>query len=136
MREVGKVVEVRGEFVKVEIEPKAVCEHCTSKSMCYFGPNKKMYTEAVNDIHAKVGDIVEIEMSPKSVIATSFIIFVFPVIIFIVAYLLFSLISENIGILCGFIFFVIYFIFLKKVDKALSKKRKLKPVVKRKYIAP
>jgi positive regulator of sigma E activity len=67
MEEIGKIVGIDGERARVEIEPKGGCSHCSARMICNPSGNK-MYTEAINEKGAKVGNIVKLEMDPGSTI--------------------------------------------------------------------
>ncbi|HID93164.1 MAG TPA: hypothetical protein EYP60_03610 [bacterium (Candidatus Stahlbacteria)] len=130
MEETGKVVGVDGELVRVEIEPKGACSHCAARAICNPAGNK-MYTEAVNEKGARVGDTVRLEMNPRSTILAAFLIFILPIIAFGIGFAILKLITktDSISVLAGIGFLAIYFIFLKRLDERISRGRKFKPIV-------
>ena len=130
MEEVGKVVDIFGELATVEIEPKGACGHCAARTVCHPAADK-MYTGAINERDAKVGETVRIEMNPGTTILSAFLLFFLPIIAFGIGFAIFSLITENdnISVLGGIGLSVIYFLFLGKLNQKLSRGRKYKPIV-------
>jgi len=130
VEEIGKIVSINGQLVKVEIEPKGACSHCSAKVICNPSGNK-MYTEAINERGAKVGDTVRLEMNPRSVIFAAFLIFIFPIIAFGIGFAILRLITktDSVSVLGGIGFLVIYFLFLKRLDERISRGKKFKPIV-------
>lgn len=130
MEEVGKVVSISGELVTVEIEAKGACGHCAAKTVCSPADNK-MHTEAINEPNAEVGDTVRIEMNPGTAILSAFLIFFLPIVAFGIGFAIVSLMTkdENLGALGGIGFSVVYFLFLRRLNRRLSKGRKFKPIV-------
>ncbi len=85
MEQIGEVVELRGKKALVRIHRVSACgENCAS---CEGGckPTSSL-TEAVNDISAKVGDTVKIQMNSLSYMALAFIGYILPLIICIATY--------------------------------------------------
>ena len=130
MEEVGKVVYISGEQATVAIESKGACGHCAAKTAC-SPSGDKMYTEAINERGAKVGDTVRMEMNPGTAILSAFLIFFLPIVAFGIGFAILNLITENdnIGVLGGIGLSVVYFLFLRKLNQKLSKGRKFKPIV-------
>lgn len=130
MEEVGKVINIFGELATVEIEPKGACGHCAAKAVC-SPAGDKMYTEAINEPGAEVGDTVRIEMNPGTAILSAFLIFFLPIVAFGIGFAIVSLVTknENLGVLGGIGFSVVYFLFLRRLNRRLSKDRKFKPIV-------
>src|SRR5690554_3763680 len=81
MREIGHVVSIEGNFAKVVIQRHAACGDCGA---CQIG-QEKMTMEAMvrNPISAKVGQQVEIETETTNILKASFIMYVFPLILFV-----------------------------------------------------
>jgi sigma-E factor negative regulatory protein RseC len=86
MQCIGTVTEAEGKIAKVYIESKA-CDHCQA---CGFGAvrdKKAMEVNALNDLHAKKGDSVHLEVSGRKVMSASAIVFLIPFAGFIVGFL-------------------------------------------------
>ena len=95
MRETGVVISKHGGWVNVLLTKGEKCEGCSACTA--YGPNS-MSIQARNEIDAKTGDIVDVEVSPKQVVGLSFLIFLFPVIAMICGYFLGLKIGSNLGL--------------------------------------
>lgn len=131
MEEIGKVVEVKGDSVKVELTPKSGCPHCPVRMLCHPGADK-MYTEAVSAEGVKVGDTVKIDMDPKNAIIAAFLIFILPIVAFILGFAITQLFTkkQSAAFVGGVLMFSGSIVLLGKLDKRISKGRGFKPVVK------
>lgn len=97
MEQIGEVIELRGKKALVRIHRASACgENCAS---CEGGckPTSSI-TEAVNDISAKVGDTVKIEMNSLSYMALAFIGYILPLIICIATYFIVQKFTDNVVI--------------------------------------
>lgn len=131
MEEEGRVIKTSGNIAKIEISPKSGCSHCEAKTLCSPSGNK-LYIEAINERGAKVGDMVKVEMSPKIAIFSAFLLFVLPIIVLSIGFIVFLSFDKvgNLSIMGGIGLMVIYFLFLKKFDRRIAKIKKFKPVIK------
>ena len=112
---VGKVVELKEGYAKVEIKRATSCgENCANCGGC---ESTSSYTDVLNDINAQIGDTVKIETDTNRVLLASFIVYIIPLLFFI-----FGLIIS--GLLCAALFFVIMFIILSFLDKKIGGKFK------------
>ncbi|MCK4353128.1 SoxR reducing system RseC family protein [candidate division WOR-3 bacterium] len=130
MEEIGRVVAISGKSVKVEIEPKDSCSSCAAKVFC--NPSgKKMTAEVINELDAKIGNLVKIETTTKSTLFATFLLFILPLIAFGMGFGIIKWIttSENIGVLGGLGFLIIYLSLLKPLNNHLSKSKKFKPII-------
>lgn len=85
MRECGQVVSIEGRRVQVKVVRGDKCGECRA---CHaFGEGTGLI-EADNAIGAGVGDLVEVEVNPKAVVRHSFLIFIFPLLLFLAGYAL------------------------------------------------
>jgi len=75
MEEEGLVLEIEGRAAKVQIEPKAACGFCHA---CSMGLDNKMIIEAENEIGAKVGERVKIEVAAPHYLIAVLVVFIFP----------------------------------------------------------
>jgi len=132
MEELGKVVEVHDRVAKVEFTSKEACAHCGTRMMCHFTAGNAVFTEAINDGGAQVGDLVRVEVDPKRSVFTGLLIFIFPIIVFMVAFLAIRAIARNegYGVAGGVISLVLYFIFLKRLENWLAHRGTFSPVVR------
>ncbi|NQT30652.1 MAG: SoxR reducing system RseC family protein [Candidatus Saganbacteria bacterium] len=132
MREQGiidKVVE--GKIVEVAFKRTEACEKCRA---CHAIEEGLVGVEAVNDIGAKIGDMVEIEIPSQELIKGSLILFLVPVLFMIVGYLVgaeftsflgLSNLSEIFGIIFALIFLAISFFISSWYDKNVRQRQAL-----------
>lgn len=132
MEEFGRVVEVSGRVAKVEFTSKETCANCRARIVCHFAPGDKVFTEASNGVGAKVGDLVRVEVDPKRSIFTGLLIFIFPILAFIIVFLAVrgAVQSEGYGIVGAVASLVIYFLFLKKLESWFAKRGSFSPIVR------
>ncbi|TYP50365.1 SoxR reducing system RseC family protein [Thermosediminibacter litoriperuensis] len=81
MRERAIVVSKRGKEAEVEIIRTSACSKCRA---CSIGSNKQMVKVwAQNEVDAEVGQVVEIEMESRALLSATFIVYVIPLVGFI-----------------------------------------------------
>jgi sigma-E factor negative regulatory protein RseC len=134
MEEIGRVLDVGEDstLVRVEIEGKGTCHSCVSRHMCVpLGGDRRMMTEAINERGARRGDMVRIEMSPKSTVGAAFLLYVLPVIALFLGYALgyLALGDEKYGIASGLVLLALGFVLLKVLNPFFSKGKRFKPIV-------
>jgi len=123
MKEVGKITAINNNICTIEIDANSGCHTCTLKSKCHASSRGKRTIDLkVNNLHFKVGDKVELETQPKSVITASFLVFILPLIISIAAYFiatsLFSV--DSYGPLIFFVFFILAELLIFFIDKKIG----------------
>ena len=118
MRETGEILSIAGKTATIQLNRGEKCDGCQACNA--FGENK-MQLDAQNDIGAKVGDVVEVDVEPKEVIASSMIVFIFPLVMMLGGY--FAAVkflpphSEGVGVLGSLGALVLAFVFIKMLDK-------------------
>lgn len=82
MAEIGKVIGMKDEnMLEVAMTRKEACAKCRA---CIAGlSEKEMRIEAENDCFAKVGDWVEVQISPEGFITALFIVYGLPLVAFL-----------------------------------------------------
>ena len=127
MKEIGTIISISGGTATIQINRGEKCEGC---HVCdAFGQNK-MQLEAYNKANAKVGDLVEISIEPKQIIKGSLLVFIFPLVMMILGYIIGDTVSrspgETGGIIGSFTALCLSFVCIKILD---SKKNKDAAVV-------
>lgn len=85
MKESGKVTRIIGPgLAEVEIKASSACAKC---GICHFDQGGTLSMEAKNDIGASVSDAVEMDIPEGSVVLSSFLIFIFPLIAFFAGFI-------------------------------------------------
>lgn len=79
LRERGVVEKSSPKKATVRIEQSSACATCESRGACQVQNDKTFFVEVVNDLGAKVGDVVEISMPSGSVIKASLAVYALPV---------------------------------------------------------
>ncbi len=130
MREVGLVVDTEANSAYVQIDRRSACGNCKA---CGLGTTdeKSIVVQAINEIKANKGDIVELDLESPDVLLAAFIIYGIPMISLIlgifVAYGIQRLInydSEIIMLITGLVFMLVSFIIIKiNEPKIKSSKR-------------
>ncbi len=117
MEEVGRVVEVKENLVKVVIPTKEACQKCGACLLTALG--KEAVAEAENKAQARVGDMVKVEIKEKTALTAAFILYVIPLIFFFLGYF-FGLYlgkttgktGEGMAILFAFLFLFLSFLLI------------------------
>jgi len=123
MKENGKIISINKDICTIEIDANSGCHTCTLKSKCHASSRGKRRIDLkINTSKFNVGDKVELETKPKSVIAASFLVFILPLIISIAAYFiatnLFSI--KEYGPLVFFVFFILAELLIFVIDKMIG----------------
>ena len=124
MRETGVIISEEKQKVTIQMVKGDKCKDC---NLCETtGPNQ-MQVEALNNINAHVGDLVEFEVPPAKVLGSSFLIFIVPVLFMIAGYFIGTSFfgpqsgeGEGAGILGSIFGFVLSMILLKFFDSQLG----------------
>lgn len=87
MKCTGTVRDTRGDIASVHIEAMA-CDHCQACGFAGFRDKKAIDVEALNEVGARKGDLVHLEVSGKKVMEASAILFLVPFLGFIAGFLL------------------------------------------------
>lgn len=127
MRETGIVISAEDNKVRVQISRGDKCDGCHA---CDATGANAMQVEASNDIGARIGETVDVEVSPGQVFGYSFILFIFPIIMMIVGYFIGMRFSANVdnpgegtGILGAFLGLGLSLAMIKLYDTFWARKK-------------
>jgi sigma-E factor negative regulatory protein RseC len=95
MKEEGIVVDTIGEIAKVRVERMEVCAGCQA---CFRGRKNLREIFAVNTVGAKVGERVYLEVSSHELLRGAFLIYIFPIILLILGFIIGGLLSALLGL--------------------------------------
>jgi sigma-E factor negative regulatory protein RseC len=85
MREQGVVTRIiPPDVIEVSVQTSEACGRCGA---CHPGTEGRVCIEAVGGSGVKTGDVVEIEISTGGVVATSFVVYLLPVVFLIAGYI-------------------------------------------------
>ena len=139
MKSLGKVVSINGNNVKVQLKRSSACgDSCAScKGGCT--PTTTV-VELSNDIGAKVGQTVEVEMSDNNFMKAVGVSYMFPLIMLMIGIaigygiydsLAIKLSQEIFSFLVGMSFITISYFIVNRIDKKYRKSDKFKLTITR-----
>ena len=137
MNQVGTVIEIlKDNRAKVTMRKHSACGDCGA---CQHGKeNMKMNIIAANEISAKVGDLVEVDMETQNVLGAAFIVYVIPLIMMVLGIVIGNSILRNIGIsdkieiysaIAGFILMAVSFAVIKTYEQSFQRNKKYIPTI-------
>ncbi|MCK9329775.1 MAG: SoxR reducing system RseC family protein [Candidatus Cloacimonetes bacterium] len=127
----GKVKEVMSNKIVVQRLNIDSCDSCSMHGICGIKNQVDMVFDTKDEF--QVGDTVEIIVNSKAKIFSAFIIFVFPILMMIMFYIVsFYLLNlvEGISILISIISLVCSALIVKFIDKRFEKKNQIKIIKK------
>lgn len=77
--DIGVVMEVRGDVLRVKPQASQVCDTCGSQSVCFPSHGEAPLIDVVNEVNAQVGDVVTLEQAEGPRIGASLMVFGIPV---------------------------------------------------------
>lgn len=118
MQEIGTIKSLHGDMALVQINRGDKCEGC---NVCHAFGDNKMQVEARNGIHAEVGDTVQVDIEPGDVLRGSLLVFVFPLAMMVLGYIVGMRFAvgdgEGAGILGALIALAVAFFIIKLIDR-------------------
>ncbi len=81
--EIGQIIEVKGNKIKIELPRKQSCANCGSP-FCHIAGDKKMIIEARSPFEVKEGQYVKVSLEPKVVMKASFLTHILPLVALII----------------------------------------------------
>ena len=130
--DVAVVKQVDGDKVVLEIEQTDSCNSCAMHGICHAG-DKRIVHKVKSDLTLQTGDKVKIFLEPGLRVLSSFLIFIFPILIMVVFYLVSRLIfsaSENTAILLSILSLLFSGFAIYRLDKKMANRLKFKIVEK------
>lgn len=121
MLDQGRVVKIEGKLALVEFASSASCAQCGA---CHKAKSGKMVTEAINDTGAKIGEAVEVEVSPAVVTLFPFIAYIVPILFFFMGVILGTRFSEVWGIVAGFILLVVGVLAARSLGQYIGRQKR------------
>lgn len=96
MKQCGVIISTQGDRARVMLQRQSSCGDCQG---CKLGnENTKMEIEAINQVNAKTGDWVEIDMEHQNVLAAAFIAYALPLLALIAGIVVGSIVLDRIGL--------------------------------------
>ena len=136
--EEGIVEKIQRSTAMVKLRKSSACSSCESHGACHIISDKEMLIEVPNTIQAKAGDHVEISVPTRSLLKLSFLVYLFPIIMFVIGALLGGQWGEAsqrdpslMSIAGGTIAMVGTFFILKRLDRSAGGREELHPRITR-----
>jgi len=136
MERLGMVVKTENNLAKITLQRHSSCAECGG---CGAGQEKqkKILIDAVNELNAKVGDLVMVQVPDHNVLFAAFLAYVVPLICLFVGYLLGVKIgfyfevanSQMFGIAGAFSLLILSFVGLKIFNPRFSSSKRFTPVI-------
>jgi sigma-E factor negative regulatory protein RseC len=123
MFEIGKVIKIEEEKAVVILNSSEQCSKC---KICLFDDKGQRTLKVDNEVNAAVGDNVEIFIPEGMISKLSFLIFILPIMTFLIGYLIVWSLSrsEVLSAVAGAITFVLTFYALFIYEKKLNQIKK------------
>ena len=134
MTEVGRVVSVNDDAAVVAMATAGACEKC---GLCMAsGDGKEILLLARNGVDASPGDAVEIEVSPGRVLVAAFALYLLPVLMTILGFVVGSAVSDGsdesgLPIALAMVFLVVSFLAVWLFDVKIRKADRRHATIKR-----
>lgn len=137
MIEVGKVIDIENGNAKVHVARHAACGDCGA---CQIGKdNLNMILTAENNVGAKIGDFVQIELLTENFLFASFILYGIPLIALIfgisIGYYIFKTLgypdgtSQLIAALSGMVLLSLSYLVIKSNESRIKEIKRFKPLL-------
>ena len=126
MRENGIITKsISGKIVEVALQKNSACKEC---GLCHNMPEGMMGIEAVDEIGARVGQQVEIEIPSGEVVKGSLVVFLLPIFFLIIGYFLGFSVSrfEVIAVICSLVSLFFGFLVVRWYDQNVVQKEALR----------
>ncbi len=127
----GKVISVEGTTARVELRLTS-CERCPLHGLCQPNANK-MVIEVKDTVGVNKGDTVLVEVDPKGTWLASLLLFVLPVVAFIIGFVsLYFWKGVAFAYAGGGTLFALYVICMKYINRWFSNKKSFTPHIVKK----
>lgn len=132
MLELGKVTAVMNDNVQVQFKRTSACDKCRA---CSIDQGGKVSITLKNDLGAKVGDIVEVEIWEKAVTLSYLIVFGIPLVMLLLGIILASMarFNELYSIITAASSLVFGFLIVFVIDKIIGKNQRFAPKIIKVY---
>lgn len=127
MREIGKVADIKDNTAIIKIQRRSSCGSCTACGM--KKDQNEILIPVANDLGARLGDWVELELKSISILKASTIAYVIPLIALIIGVVVGYALAEQLsqdtelyGAIGGIILTILSFVAIRVVDPLLNKK--------------
>ncbi|MCF7858197.1 MAG: SoxR reducing system RseC family protein [Candidatus Cloacimonetes bacterium] len=130
--DIALVKKTGNKVVFVEVERSGSCKNCSISGLCNT-KDKSIIHKIKTGMELKVGDRVQVNISPGMRIFSSFVVFILPIILMIFFYVAAKLVfnsSEGIAIISSLLGLIAGGLCIYLIDKMLSEKLRFKIIKK------
>ena len=121
-QDAGTVVAIDGKKVRVEVVRTGGCKSCSMRGMC-FGRNTPAVFDLTTDLDLRVGDQVELEISPGSRVLSSLLVFGVPMVFLFAGFIVASIwLQELAAIGVAFAATLLSFLLIRYIDRCIGGK--------------
>jgi positive regulator of sigma E activity len=121
----GIVTKIQGSLVSVEVQRGGGCKSCAMRGFCFSKSTPAVF-QLESDLSLKVGDRVELEISPRGRVMASMLIFGMPVLALFAGFVIANVwLNELASIFLAFTAMALSFFILRFCDQNLSAKIKV-----------
>ena len=139
IEETGTVTKVSDTSARVIVQKRGTCEGCAASGVCETSEDG-MEIEALNPVHAKVGQSVMVSIKPQAYLKGAIFIYGFPLVAFIAGVILGKNIgeaylkdinSDTVSVILGFAALIISFLIARAWSKKAEKNVEYKPIIEK-----
>lgn len=136
MLEKAKVTAIQGNMAKIMVIRNEMCGSCQA---CGIGKGEEVYMDVYNNVGAKEGDYVEVEMENSDFLSASLIMYGVPLLAFfigiIIGYLAYPIFgfgkpNEVFAAALGFAMTVVSYLLIRYFEPRIKENKRFKPVIK------
>jgi sigma-E factor negative regulatory protein RseC len=137
IEETGIVTKTEGIMARILVQKRGTCEGCAATSVCESS-EKGMEIEALNPVHAKVGQTVKVSIKPQTYLKGTMLVYGLPLVALISGAILGKNIGEEyfkgidsdvVAAILGFGLLIITFFLIKLWSKKTETKIEYKPII-------
>ncbi|GAB6087964.1 SoxR reducing system RseC family protein [Alkaliphilus crotonatoxidans] len=136
MKQCGVVTGIDGNYAKVVMQRHSSCGNCNA---CKMGQsNEQLEIRVLNELNAKVGERVSVDMNDTDVLTAAFLVYVIPLLTLLVSIFIANGVLHAMGVeayrdiylaATGFIMTALSFLLLKKREGKLKNNQRFIPVI-------
>lgn len=136
MKQCGVVTGLEGKYAKVVMKRHSSCGSCNA---CKMGQeDAQLEIKVFNEVDAKVGQRVSVNMNDTDVLSAAFIVYVMPLLALLGGIIIGNLVLTLLGVveykdlylaIIGFVTMAVTFLLIKRREDKFKNNRKLIPVI-------
>jgi sigma-E factor negative regulatory protein RseC len=139
IEETGVVISIQNTSARITVQKRGSCEGCAASGVCEPSENG-MEIEALNPVHAKVGQKVMVSLKPQAYLKGALFIYGFPLAAFIAGIVLgknlgetyfTGIDSDTVSVVMGFAALIGSFLIARAWSKNAETKAEYKPVIEK-----